>query len=86
MSGIFYFGTTQIMVPFGNGFRCAGGMTQRLPFMLSQPNGSVSQQIDLTAYAAVQPGAALNFQHWHRDNGAGVGEFNLTNAIAIWFQ
>jgi len=31
VNGIFYYGTGQLGVPFGDGFRCVGGTVQRLP-------------------------------------------------------
>jgi hypothetical protein len=80
--GIFYFGTTQIQVPFGSGFRCVGGTTTRLPVIFPS-SGTATFSLDLAALG-MAPGSR-NFQYWFRDIGGGPSTFNLSDGLEIVF-
>ena len=63
--GLFFFGPDAIQVPFGDGFRCIGGMTQRIqPPVSADATLTTRSTIDFSAsYAsAFVAGADLNFQ------------------------
>ena len=88
-TGIFFVGTNQVQVPFGDGFRCVGGAVRRSqppltsnesPSLLNPVNFNSSYAQDITA------GATLNFQFWYRDPLAIASGFNLTDALQILFQ
>jgi len=85
--GIFYFGPNQIQVAFGNGFRCVGGTTTRLPPVTSS-FGSVGYALDLNNLpfgAAINAGDTVNFQYWYRDPADGGMGFNLTDGLSATF-
>jgi hypothetical protein len=44
-NGIFFFGASQIQVPFGNGFRCVGGTVVRFGVQTTTPGGTVQRAI-----------------------------------------
>ena len=47
--GLYYFGPNQIQVPFGEGFRCVGGATQRIqPPTFATAQGVTTRMLDLT--------------------------------------
>ena len=85
--GLYYFGTTQVQVPFGDGFRCTGGTVQRVrPIVFADVSGVATRSVNFGApYAqTIVPGASLNFQYWYRDSGP--SGFNLSDAINIEFE
>ena len=87
--GLFYFGTTSISVPFGDGFRCAGGSLTRIrPVATTGVTGIARRELDFAApYASsIVAGADLRFQYWFRDVAAGMRGFNLSNGLRIAFQ
>ena len=88
-AGLYFFGTTQIQVPFGNGFRCAGGQQRRIqPAQLSNSAGELRRTLDLTgppAAGSVVSGTLLNFQLWYRDSSVGAG-FNLSDGLSVSWQ
>ncbi len=89
--GLFFYGTAEVQVPFGDGFRCAGGTTQRIfPAAFASPEAPaiVQRQLDFDApYAAtIVGGASLSFQLWYRDPLAGMAGFNLTDGMTVLFQ
>ena len=86
--GIFYYGPDQLQLPFGDGFRCVGGMVGRLPVVMG--TGNVLQSaLDITDPPSVAnqitAGSTWNFQAWFRDPAAGGTGFNLSDAIGITF-
>jgi len=88
--GIFYYGTSQPNVPFGDGNRCVGGMTARFPIISASGAGTASYAVDYTmpSYAAVEikPGSSWNFQYWYRDPLGPLGtSFNLSDALNLSF-
>lgn len=90
--GIFFYGTTQIEVPFGFGFRCAGGTVLRLnPPQTADGAGDAVRVVDNTVPpasagpGAFTPGATFHFQYWYRDPAAGAPAFNLSNGLTVTF-
>ena len=80
--GIFFYGSNQIDVPFGNGYRCAGGNVRRMPPVLSQFNLFVYEGSDrLIQHGTV--GETVMFQAWYRDTPAGGLQFNLSDAGGV---
>ena len=90
--GIFYYGPNQVNGglgdPFGEGRRCVGGQTVRLPIVNTGSSGSAEQSIDNTQSPHaenIQPGSSWNFQFWYRDPNGGPVGYNLTDALSITF-
>jgi len=86
--GIFYYGPNQIQTAFGNGFRCVGGQTVRLPLLTTDAFGSANLALDLTSLPngdTVSPGETVNVQFWYRDPAGGAAAFNLSDALSISF-
>ncbi len=90
--GLFYYGSTQISTPFGDGVRCVGGGISRFnPALISDAGGQVSRSIDLTLPPAssgvgqISAGDTWNFQFWYRDPSAGASGFNLSDGLSIVF-
>ncbi len=93
--GIFYYGSTQIQIPFGDGFRCVGAGstgTFRLPIITTDAFGDASFPLDVNdPPAAAGPGAVVagadwNFQFWYRDPaGPGGSGFNFSDGLAVGF-
>lgn len=86
--GIFFFGPSQIQVPFGNGFLCIGAPQLRLlPPVVADALGMTSTPVDFS----VAPGDSITgastwyFQHWYRDPAAGGAAFNLSNGLEVTF-
>ena len=89
--GLYFFGPQQIQVPFGDGLRCVGGMTQRVqpPAIAMGGAPSIAQRaVDFGAPYAVTivAGADLNFQFWYRDPMAGMAGFNLSDGYQTAFR
>jgi plastocyanin len=86
--GLFFYGTTQIQNPLGNGFQCVGGSTYRLPPLQLDAFGSGQQLLNFAAPpdpgGQITPGSSWNFQFWFRDPPVGAG-FNFTNGLAATF-
>ncbi|MFT5153326.1 MAG: hypothetical protein ACI841_003326 [Planctomycetota bacterium] len=87
--GIFFYGPNQIQAPFGNGFRCVGGATNRLPILNAGTSGSISYALDNTsppsASGQISAGQVWNFQCWYRDPVGGGSSFNLSDGHSIIF-
>jgi len=84
-SGLFYYGTSALQVPFGNGFRCVGGTTYRLGVQTTDSFGDASRLLDwnsLPSGAAVA-GQTWKFQFWYRNPAAGGAGFNLSNGLSV---
>ena len=90
---LFYFGTSQISVPFGDGVRCAGGNTFRLnPPVLTDLFGSAARSVNYGGApfnfpgAAAAPGSTHNYQCWFRDpGGPGGSGFNLSDGLEVTY-
>jgi len=84
--GLFFYGTTAIEVPFGDGFRCAGGDVTRLnPALFASPQGDVARPLDFNAspLSSEAAGDSLVLQFWYRDTAAGASGFNLSDALIV---
>lgn len=85
--GLFFFGQMQVQLPFGNGFRCAGGSLVRLPVVVAQ-DGILAYSVDNSippASSWITAGATLQFQAWYRDPLGGGSSFNLSNGLELSF-
>jgi hypothetical protein len=86
---VYYFGTQPIQVPFGNGFRCAGGATVRLnPPLAASPTGTSSRTVDLASPPVVgniAHGSTVHFQCWYRNPAGGGAGFNLSDGLSVTF-
>jgi hypothetical protein len=85
--GIFYFGPNQISTSFGNGVRCVGGQTRRLPVLQADFFGDASLSLDFTTAPAsdITADSTWNFQFWYREAASAGGGFNLSNALEATF-
>ena len=91
--GLIYYGPNQVQVPFGDGFRCVGGMTHRVqPPVQADASGQVTKPIDFTAPPAgsgpgqILPDSTWNFQLWYRDPmGPGGTGYNLSDGLWVTF-
>lgn len=88
--GLFFYGPNAIQAPFGDGFRCVGGQTQRLfPIARADDFGRAGRDVDLTAPATanIVPASSWNFQLWYRDQGGPGGTgFNVSDGLSVAFQ
>ncbi len=93
--GLFYYGSEQIQIPFGEGFGCVGGGSLGF-FRLNPPQlfdsfGDVERLLDFTQPPAsggpgqIEPGSTWNFQLWYRDPVGGGSGFNLSDALSAPF-
>ena len=87
--GIFYYGPGQIQLLFGEGYRCVGGGTGRLPVVQIDSQFTALWPLDITAPPLpshqISAGSTWNFQFWYRDPAGGGTGFNLTDALEVWF-
>ncbi|HJP01358.1 MAG TPA: choice-of-anchor A family protein [Planctomycetota bacterium] len=88
--GMFFFGTDQTAVPFGNGVRCVDGDTlYRLGMTTADGAGLLSDAIDFgdpdAASAVIQPAQTWHFQAWYRDPADAAPHFNSSDAYTISF-
>jgi len=91
--GLVFYGPNQIQSPFGDGFRCVGGLTHRVqPPVQANPTGDVSKPISFTSGPAasgsgqINASSAWNFQLWYRDTMAPGGTgFNVSDGLSVTF-
>ncbi len=90
--GIFYYGTGQAQVSFGNGYRCVspGGVgLYRFPPVSTGSLGQASYAVDNTnppqPSGQITAGSTWNFQFWYRDPAAGGAYFNLSDGLEVTF-
>jgi hypothetical protein len=93
--GLFFYGPTQIDVPFGNGRLCVGaggiGLFRLDPPLLVSDLGEAVRPLDYgtppmdSGPGEVLPGATWNFQFWFRDPFAGGHAFNTSDALSVLF-
>jgi len=85
-SGIFFYGTSAVQQPFGNGFRCVGGSVFRLPLVTADFIGDAHYAINYgAAPAPITAGSLWRFQYWYRNPAAGGAGFNLSDGLAVTF-
>lgn len=86
--GRFYFGTSQAQVLFGDGYRCVGGTTWRLPIRSAGPAGTIEFALDVNALPGgvqISAGTTRHFQYWYRNVLPGGSGFNLSDGLAVTF-
>ena len=83
--GLFFYGESQLSVPFGEGLRCVGGPAlRRLSVVNTGSEGVAAQPLD---YSTKNPSLTIealstwNFQFWYRDGAT----FNLSDALEVTF-
>lgn len=86
-SALYYYGSNQLQLPFGDGYRCVGGFTTRLGSpTLADMRGLVVQVVAPHFFATgIRANSTLNFQLWYRDP-ASVNSFNLSDAVSVTFR
>ncbi|MFT4539211.1 MAG: hypothetical protein ACI841_003159 [Planctomycetota bacterium] len=85
--GLFYFGTQEASIPFGDGTRCVGGTTYRLNVMMPVFD-ALEANVPLTTgphVGVIDPGDTFHFQAWYRDPAAGGSGFNLSDGLHVNF-
>lgn len=88
-SGLFYYGPTVQVAPFGNGIRCVGGSLFRLGIYTVDAGGNASHQVrfDLPPAdigpGAWLPGSAWNVQFYYRNPAAGGAGFNMSDGLHV---
>ena len=80
---LFFYGPNQLQLPFGDGFRCVGGLLVRIGPPGVASSGVALRMLDLTALPIV-PGTT-NFQCWYRDPAAAQSGFNLSDGLSVTF-
>ena len=87
--GIFYYGSSAIEMPFGDGYRCVGGQVFRLPVTNTGSEGVLSMHVDLSnppqPAGLIIAGSTHFFQAWYRDPSGGLVGFNLSDGYMIAF-
>ena len=93
-SGLFFYGSNQLQVPFGDGFRCVGGTSlfRLQPVVQTDVFGGASRDLSFVNPPAgsgpgqIDPGSTWNFQFWFRDPmGPGGTGFNLSDGLSANF-
>ncbi len=84
-NSIFFHGSSQSQIPFGNGFQCTTGNLVRGSIVMGVANVATYtyDNSDAKHSLAAFVGATRHFQHWFRDPMGGGALFNLSNAISI---
>lgn len=84
-NGIFFHGSNQAQVPFGNGFLCATGGIARSAVTLGSGNEATYTYNNSDAKHSLAPfiGTQRNFQHLFRDPMGGGAQFNTSNALSV---
>ncbi len=85
--GLFLSGTSVLELPFGDGYRCAGGSLVRFAAQVVDAQGSATRPVDFTHFPnglSLQAGDPRSFQFWFRDpTGPGGSGFNLSNGLNL---
>lgn len=81
---LYLHGTTQLQLPFGDGFRCVGGGVKRIAPAALAAGGVAQRAVDLPTAGITIPGVR-RFQCWFRDPAAGGAGFNTSNALVVEF-
>ena len=85
---LFFFGTTQTLVPFGNGYRCIAAPFYRLPPTNADFFGDATFNLDVNNLPQGQvfsAGQTWNFQNWYRDPAAGGANYNASDGLSVVF-
>lgn len=84
---LYFFGPNQTFAPFGNGYRCVGNPTTRLPIMNASPFGDAAYTLNFTTSPAstIPANSPRNFQLWYRNPAGGGAGFNLSDGLQVTF-
>ena len=85
--GILYYGDVPISFPSGNGTRCVGGQTVRLPPVVAGAAGTVSVPLSWPT-TSVTPYSTWYFQFWYRDPASSPpmpATFSFSDGLALSF-
>ncbi|MCY2961534.1 MAG: hypothetical protein NTY35_15330 [Planctomycetota bacterium] len=90
-TALYFQGTAQLNVPFGDGLRCVGGTVIRLGTKTNAGGASqypVGADPLVSVRGLVPSGATRNYQAWYRNAAAfcTASTFNLTNGLQIVWQ
>jgi hypothetical protein len=88
-NGVFFFGSGQAQVPFGNGVRCVSGSISRLtPPTPINGAGNAVRNVNFTQPPAnvITGTSVFNFQFWYRDPMGGGAAFNTSDGLQVTFQ
>jgi len=86
--GLFFYGPDQTLVPFGDGFRCVGGIIGRLSVVNATGNAmqfSLDNTMPPNGWTVITAGSTWNFQAWYRDPAAQGTGFNHSNGLELTF-
>lgn len=86
--GIFFYCTNAATMPLGNGTRCIGGATVRLPVVSTGSAGIATSALPLAnplPGVPIQSGVPMRFQFWYRDPAGGGAGFDLSDACQLTF-
>ncbi len=89
-SGVFFMGSYQTQIPFGEGYLCVTGNQHRFtPVVHCDATGSASYTLDFSdpnsPASLIAAGVPWNFQLWYRDPQPVGHGFNFTDALAAQF-
>lgn len=86
--GLFYFGSTTVSLPMGNGLRCVGGVLGRFP-VIGPTSGPVQSQAvnppSLPGNTTVLSGDTLHFQFWFRDAASSAEAVDFSDGYTVTF-
>ncbi len=89
-TGLFFYGQTQTLVPFGNGTRCVANPFHRLPVTTTNSFGDLVTMLNLNSLPSggqISAGQTWNFQSFFRDPAAGGAGFNASDGLQVpWCQ
>jgi len=87
--GLFFYGTTPVQLPIGEGHLCATGSLQRLPVVNTGPAGTPSYALDFTnppnPSGQISAGDTWYFSFWFRDPAGGPVGFNFADGLRATF-
>ncbi len=88
-NGLFFYGPTVTVVPFGNGYRCVSGSLFRLGVQTTDAGGAAARQVRFdvppadAGPGALLPGSSWNFNFYYRNPAAGGAGFNSSDALHV---
>lgn len=86
--GLFIYGATQMLTPFGNGFLCVATPRNYLYPPTFATQNEAMRAVDYTSLPVggqITTGTTWNFQHWSRDPAAGGMAFNTSDGLTVSF-
>ncbi|HIG12279.1 MAG: right-handed parallel beta-helix repeat-containing protein [bacterium] len=88
--GIFFYGASQDMTTFGDGYRCVAFPVNRLGSAVnSEAAGTASLPLNFGQYSSgpfgITAGSTWNFQFWYRDPLGVLTSHNLSDAVSVTF-